>query len=684
MATFSPGLGRDAGPRLSVPTFVATTAIACAVFAAYAGSFLYFFVDDEAIPLVYARNLLRGRGLVYTSLEGRVEGYSDFLHVLWSAAVLAITRALGWPGLAPLIVGKGVSLIAGFIVIVLTARMLRRSGASPAGLAAGLGFLALAGPLAVWSASSLEAVVFAATVAAFAFAVARGARDGAVILGIVVLLLRIDGAVYAAVVLAACLAGEPRRWREQAGIVWPLAVVLVAYQVWRIIYFGSVLTAPLAAKILHRLTGSGHDIVKAPDVLYVLGFLHLYGLVAGAAFAVASIAAWRHAAGRMAVVVVVLLGIYVDIVDDWMFGYRFMVALLPFAALVIGLAISRLPRRAAWVAAAGVVLWSGFAASRFLASYQEAEHRPIFWAHRSAGSPAWLGRYDAVIAASRTFMHAGDRISYNQAGLLAYLLDLENIDDLGICSEFVARLPTRDVYFTGVGRYSPLTNDAVLHTAHQYLLYQGVQFIISPMDLLRKANHDRVPDRLLDGAFERAAVDAQGDNVIYRRTGAATASYRTDPATFTENVAHTSYVLAGGFDGQALTSAELGPKLPFLRERDGTYAFTGHMQIDVTFGLHDEDVSSFYIAGLTARAPGQLTLTVFGETPGPVLHRTIAFGAGSQRVLETLPAGTRGRSLLLLFEADGPDRVTLSDMRLEGQSAALHAYVRRMLRFPPG
>ena len=101
------------------------TAAACLVFAGYAASFLYFFVDDEAIPLVYARNLLRGRGLVYTVLEGRVEGYSDFLHVLWSAVLLALTHAFGLPLLAPLLIGKLVSVAAAFGVIAVTARTLR-------------------------------------------------------------------------------------------------------------------------------------------------------------------------------------------------------------------------------------------------------------------------------------------------------------------------------------------------------------------------------------------------------------------------------------------------------------------------------------------------------------------------------------------------------------------------------
>jgi hypothetical protein len=44
--------------------------VASVLFLAHAARYLYFFVDDEAIPFVYARNLLRGRGLVYTAFEG--------------------------------------------------------------------------------------------------------------------------------------------------------------------------------------------------------------------------------------------------------------------------------------------------------------------------------------------------------------------------------------------------------------------------------------------------------------------------------------------------------------------------------------------------------------------------------------------------------------------------------------
>ena len=53
-----------------------------AVFALHAANYLYFFVDDEAIPYVFAQNLLNGKGLRYNSFEGAVEGYSDFLSLI--------------------------------------------------------------------------------------------------------------------------------------------------------------------------------------------------------------------------------------------------------------------------------------------------------------------------------------------------------------------------------------------------------------------------------------------------------------------------------------------------------------------------------------------------------------------------------------------------------------------------
>ena len=76
-----PSRGSSEPAASSTALIVATLAL----FVCHAANYLYFFVDDEGIPFISAKHLLEGRGLVYNSFEGRVEGYSDLLHILVSA-----------------------------------------------------------------------------------------------------------------------------------------------------------------------------------------------------------------------------------------------------------------------------------------------------------------------------------------------------------------------------------------------------------------------------------------------------------------------------------------------------------------------------------------------------------------------------------------------------------------------
>jgi hypothetical protein len=663
--------------------FAAVTAAACLVFAAYAGSFLYFFVDDEAIPLVYARNLLRGRGLVYTVLEGRVEGYSDFMHVLWSAAVLSVTRGLGYSDVAPIVAGKAVSFCAGLAIIIVTARALRRSGATPAGLVTGLGVLALAGPLAVWSCSSLETALFALLVSAFAFSLLGPHRWVAVVLGAAVVLERIDGPFFVFAVLFAAWAADSRRQREVARVAWPIVLLMLVYHGWRYAYFGSLLSTPLQTKVMYRLAGPNHSLTKDAAVGYLRSLVDLYGIVTAPALVVAAALALRDAGGRMAVIALLLLGIYVGVVEDWMFGWRFIVALLPFAAVITGLAVSRAPRAAGWCAAVAVLLWSGLAAQRFLRSYVQGEGRPIFWSDMHRGEAALLWPYYDLLVASRQLVHPGDHIAYNQAGLLPYILDAENVDDLGICSRFVAALPTTDLYFTAVGRYSPLTNQPVLRPAHAYFLYRDVQFVIARIDLLRKANQDTVPDTLLDGFFTRVAPEASSTDAIYRRTAKPAGEYRRDPSLFTENLAHSTRLTHASIDSVVVDPREFGRRLPFLQEQSLTRTVSRTSEILLRLGDHDADVSALYIGRVSCRTPCTVTLRLTDETGRETLRRAVEIPARDASIMERFETPARARTAWIEITTPAEDRVTLTDLRVEGQSRALADYVRRSLRFPP-
>src|SRR5205085_7376559 len=211
-------------------------------------------------------------------------------------------------------------IAAGAGVIVVTARVLWRDGVRLPGIAAGVAFLTLAGPLAVWSCSSLETVPFALLTIGFLGALLAGARRLAIALGIAAVLLRIDGVVYV-FALGLAVASAHARYRGNVRTVLAfVAAAAVGFHGWRYLYFGSLMSAPLAAKVWYHLAGPRHAMLKPPDVPYLVAFLRLYAFPAAGVLAAAAIVARRSPAARAAVVALIVLGVYVQFVGYWMFG----------------------------------------------------------------------------------------------------------------------------------------------------------------------------------------------------------------------------------------------------------------------------------------------------------------------------------------------------------------------------
>jgi hypothetical protein len=350
-------------------------------------------------------------------------------------------------------------------------------------------------------------------------------------------------------------------------------------------------------------------------------------------------------------------------------------------AVILALAADRVPARARRLAAGALCLWSVLAARTFIQDYERSETRPLFWLAPRGGESTWFGRYYELVTSAQRIVHHGDRIAYNQAGLVPYLLDVENLDDLGICSSFVARLPTTDVYYTGVGRYSPMTDTPIVRTAHAYLLYHDVQVIIEPADLLEKANHDRIPDTILDGLFRRADTGLR-ENAIYRRTDRSAERFARDPSAFTENLVHVSRVHQAAIDGHVLSDLEVDRRLRFLREQQADETFVGSREIAVTFARHDTDAFVLFVGGLSMRHPGTLTATLQDEHGREVHRIETGAGPGPTSLLEALPPGTRATTLVLVGRGEGDERLTLTDVRVLGQTPALRDYIRRNLTFP--
>jgi hypothetical protein len=690
--------------------FSAIGVIGVLVFLAYALNFLYFFVDDEGIPFVYAQNLLGGHGLVYNPYDGPLEGYSDFLHVWIASGILAFVKAAGFEKLAVFAIGKVFSLAAGAAIVWVTFLSMRRMpGMRPLGAMVGIALLALAGPLAVWSCSSLEPALFTLLLSLQVYALLHGTeRRGLALLATVLMLLcRIDGFVYIAAILgcfglfgvASPAQGQriwAERWRLLRSVVLPALAVFAIYQAWRIWYFGELLPMPLYSKVLHKLLPADGIVEKERAVPYGVAFLNFYyWLPAIIAAATAWLFVVRSRSERSVLALLgatIMLSGYAAIVGDWMFGFRFFVPVLPLLALLIARVFSELSD--AWtlrrrvvprVLAAVCVVWIAVVAYRFEQYYEQSEQQESWLVQPSLDPARFFRLYYALFLQARTIITPGDTSSYNQAGFIPFMLKLNNIDDLGICSKFYAKLPTTDVLFTDVGRYSPLTDKRAMRAGEAYLLYREPKYVIVPTVMLRSTNDGRVPETLIYDYYRLLFVDATDKNAVYVRTPQSVAEFQMNSKRFLENLAHVSNLKSAVINGQRLDAKALGPELPFLRDQTARFTINGTYRAQFQISDENETVREIHVNELWASQPITVDISL-READGDVVFQK-RFDMPARELGEyrtTLPDGTEAASMAVEINAPAAEdtRIRLGDVRLQGQSDELAAYLNRMLRFP--
>jgi hypothetical protein len=673
-----------------VPVWVMVAATT--IYVVHALNYLYFFVDDEAIPYVYAQNLLRGHGLTYNLVEGRVEGYSDFLHVVLSTVILAFTRAAGFPKLSVFFIGKAVSLGCGLAVLYVAWRVMRQQGTGRTGAMTGLGWLALGAPLALWSNSSLETVPFALLTVLLAAALSSDRNRWAALAAVLMVLERIDGFVYAGVLIGVFLltASAGKRRLMLSEIVLPVSVLLIAYHGWRWWYFGNLMPAPLEAKVLHKLMQSANVMVKKPETGYLRGFIGVLGWPAAVALAAACAHAIRIGGSpRRLALAVLLLVAYVSRVGDWMFGFRFFVALLPVFSLILAASAGAIAATRPRLAAAlclGLLVYSGVTAARFVATYNEGQSVPSFLHGPSRDLHRFFWPYYGLYEMARTLMGPGEVVAYNQAGFIPFMLDLNNIDDLGICSRFPAEVPTTDLYFTEVGRYVPLTNKRTLRPVQAYVLYRDAQYVMSRTDILARANHGTIPPALFGGHYELVGMDAARLNAVYRRTAQNGGQPAIAPRLFAENLAHVSYVRRARIDSAEIPPAEYIRRLPFLHDDGAMVPLTGRFELLVDYAERDEPVTALSIAELRADVPAEIELRLLGQDQRLISREVVSIEANQSRSIHVeMPPGTAASRIFVGVSSTSglSGRVWIEDLRVQGQRPALEAYIARHLRFPP-
>ena len=205
-------------------------ALVCAAFVAHA-VWLRCVAEDAFITYRFARNLAEGHGFVWNPGEPPVEGFTNFLWVVISAAAYRLGLDLSH-------VTQILGALAGLGTLLVSWRFAREIlGMSSAAAMFTTAMLALCGPLAAWATSGMETVFFTLWITTGVYFASRCARTPALrdaVMTAVSLLLatltRPEGFGVAAIVLLAACWLWPRR---EAGRGAPLALIAAA------VYYGA-------------------------------------------------------------------------------------------------------------------------------------------------------------------------------------------------------------------------------------------------------------------------------------------------------------------------------------------------------------------------------------------------------------------------------------------------------------
>lgn len=400
----------------------------------------YLVLDDAFVSFRYARNLVRGLGLVFNPGE-RVEGYTNFL---WTI-LLAGCERLGLDMVTAAIVLAFLATAGTLLVLLLIGlRLFEDAGTARPWLAALPPLLfAAGGAQARYVLSGMETSLFVFLVVSALYLVIRGGRP--MLSGLTFALAamtRPEGILYLGVVLLFHLLWGEGGWRGRlasgARLLGGFLLFYLPYFLWRWHYYGFLLPNTFYLK-----AGGGPG---AP--LIHRGFLHLLQSGRQAGLELPLLVAFlglpalpRNRVWGLFWLAVVTTAAYVVLIGGdflFFFGPRFLNPILPLTLLLaargLGALLGWAEGRRALRAAPGVVailllltnaLWFSWPArSRDLA------YLPIInesWTELGR----WLARHtseDAVVAVGAV-------------GRIPYYSDRVTIDMLGLTDRHIAHLP---------------------------------------------------------------------------------------------------------------------------------------------------------------------------------------------------------------------------------------------------
>jgi len=458
--------------------------IALAVIAAWLNRFVQ---DDAFISFHYARNLVSGEGLTWYG--SHIEGYTNFLWVLWIAlgigmgidpVVWSYIGGLASFGVLLHVTWRTARLVLGDAVPALLAVLLLAGNYTT--LAYATGGLETMGQTALLAAAVLQLV----RLLAGAPARPRRAAGLSLLLGAAIL-ARMDSAIPAAIVGAAALW---TLWRRRASpaviasLIAPAALLLGAWFIWKVSYYGEILPNTFHAKV-------GLNAALLSNGLTFVGrYLQRYWiwplLVVGALIRLFE---KRRPAFPASLLVLLCLvwTLYVVLVGGDFMEFRFLVPIAPYVSILLSGIIygqigSRLARRRLLIAGtAGILLLA--------ASIHHALTFKGLTADRTLDSIGTLAtcyevypdrRWDHIGTALRAaFPEGAPVLALHAVGAIPYYSGLRTVDMWGL----------NDRRVIAEGNPAPASYRRPGHQRHatlEYLRESGVNFIIAHPTLITR------------------------------------------------------------------------------------------------------------------------------------------------------------------------------------------------------
>lgn len=379
-----------------------------------------FSIDDVGISWRYASHLADGHGLTW-NLEGPpVEGYSNFLWVV----LLAVP---GWLGFEIETSAKVIGLEFALATLILFTLILRRLFWTSRFWWAPAAIVAVMPEWIAWSVSGLEIAMFGFFALLAIHAIIPGVAGRTWRLSVTMAGLTLthpEGFVLGGVILAAYAllggSGLKARWRMIGAPLAALVLTLSALVGFRLLYFGYPLPNTVYAKFSSALPSLDHvgrwALFVAPFLLMALAVLRrIVSPVQRLVIGTALVAVAAHS----------LAILPVNPVMNHL--HRYHVALLPFWALALPVALAWLWARRKLAAAVVIVVLAGWAAQ----GWPTARH----W----ADAAAYRHKVQRCVVAALAELPNHPTVAMFDAGLIPYWSDLPTIDAGGLCDVDIAR-----------------------------------------------------------------------------------------------------------------------------------------------------------------------------------------------------------------------------------------------------